>query len=108
MTFEPYVLTHCSVSNRSLLPLGTSPLIGFMNTPPLGIMSFLLKAASFGSGLLGHIQGAGVDDIAPLAHPECGVDQLLILLTPSPVSARERLATPHNHLEAQGSHNSLV
>lgn len=31
------------------------PLNGLVNPPPLGIMSFLFKAASFGSSLLGHI-----------------------------------------------------
>lgn len=75
-----------------------SPLNGFVNPPPLRIMGLLLKAPTFGPGLLGNVQGAGVNDVATLACPKSGIDQLFILLATPPVSAREWLATTHHHL----------
>lgn len=83
-----------------------APFNGFVNPPPLRIMGLLLKASAFGPGLLGNIQGAGVNDVTTLACPKSGIDQLLILLAAPPVSAREWLATTHHHLGRQQSHVS--
>ena len=74
-----------------------------MNPPPLGIMSFLLKAAPSGSSLLGRVQRAGVDDVATLPCPEGSIYQLLIFSAPPPVCAGEWLTTSHNNLQGQQS-----
>lgn len=62
-------------------------------------MSFLLKAASFGSSLLSYIQRPSINDVATLPCPEGGIYQLLILFAAPPICASEWLAASHNNLQ---------
>lgn len=61
-------------------------------------MGLLLEAAPLGPGLLGHIEGTCVDDIAPFPGSQRCVQQLFILPTALPVGARQWLPTAHDDL----------
>lgn len=82
-------------------PGGYTPLYCFMDLPPLGIVCLGLKASASSLGLLGHANGACVDDVAALAWPQGGIDQLLVLLASPPVGACQRLPCSHHHLNDQ-------
>lgn len=75
-----------------------SPFHCLVDPPPLWVVGLGLKAPASSFSLLGDIDGARVDDVAPFARPQGGVDQLFVILAPPPVGACERLACSHHHL----------
>lgn len=75
-----------------------SPLNGLVDPPPLWVVGLQLEASTSCLGLLRHCDGACVNDVATLARPQCGIDQLLVLLAAPAVGACEGLAGTHHHL----------
>lgn len=80
---------------------GCSPLHCLVDPPPLRVVGLRLYTAASSFRLLGDADGACVDDIAPFARPQGGIDELLVLLAPSPVCACQRLACSHHHLRTE-------
>lgn len=80
---------------------GYTPLNCFMDPPPLGVVSLRLKASTSSFGLLGHTDGARVDDVTTLAWPQSGIDQFLIFLASPTVGTCQRLPCSHHHLKTK-------
>lgn len=80
---------------------GYTPLDCFMDPPPLGVVSLGLKASTSSFGLLGHTDGACVDDVTTLAWPQSGIDQFLVFLASPPIGACQGLPCSHHHLKKQ-------
>lgn len=73
-----------------------SPFNGFVDPPPLWVVTLRLEPAASSFGLLGDVDGPCIDYVSPFSWPQGGVDELLVFFAAPPVGASEGLPRSHH------------